>query len=366
MFYRVIGLMSGSSLDGLDIVFAELDEIRGKWSYQIKASACMPYSEAWTEKLRHATELNAAEYLRLHTEYGHYLGEQVNSFIETHQLQHQVQLIVSHGHTTFHEPQHRMTAQLGDGAAIAATTGINVVSDLRAMDVALGGQGAPIVPMGEKLLLADYPLLLNIGGIANLSANVGDGYVAFDICPANRVLNMFAAQAGQAYDAGGALAAKGFVRDEVLAKMNQQPYYSQPFPKSLANQFGTDVIYPLLKDANLSVQDALRTMVEHICIQTTRSLGKVLPKLSPDQPRKMLVTGGGAFNDFLIERLRQSLQAMQVEVIVPEAGLVNYKEALVMALLGILRWREENTVMHTVTGASRSSIGGAVWVGQSA
>jgi anhydro-N-acetylmuramic acid kinase len=156
------------------------------------------------------------------------------------------------------------------------------------------------------------------------------------------------------------------VRDEVLAKMNQQPYYSQPFPKSLANQFGTDVIYPMLKDANLSVQDALRTMVEHICIQTTRSLGKVLPKLSPDQTRKMLVTGGGAFNDFLIERLRQSLQAMQVEVIVPEAGLVNYKEALVMALLGVLRWREENTVMHTVTGASRSSIGGAVWVGQSA
>ena len=366
MFYRAIGVMSGSSLDGLDIVFAEFTESRGQWSFEIRAADCLPYSSEWEDRLRNAIHLNALDYMRLHTAYGHYVGQQVNHFIRQHGLEHQVQLIASHGHTTFHEPQHRMTGQLGDGAAIAAATGINVVSDLRAMDIALGGQGAPIVPMGEKLLFPEYRLLLNIGGIANISANLPDTCLAFDICPANRVLNAFAAEAGQAYDAGGAMAAAGFVRDEVLSRLNQQAYYAQPFPKSLANDFGTDVIFPLLKGAALSVPDALRTMVEHIAIQTTRSVGKLLQRLPQERPVKLLATGGGAHNSFLVERLQASLRPMGVEVVVPDAGLVNYKEALVMALLGVLRWREENTVLHTVTGASRSSIGGAVWIGQEA
>lgn len=366
MVYRAIGLMSGSSLDGLDIVFTELEESGGKWGYNIRHAETLPYADEWVKKLSSATQLTALEYMRLHTAYGQYVGQQVNAFVEKHNLYHQVQLIASHGHTTFHEPQNKLTAQLGDGAAIAAATGINVVSDLRAMDVALGGQGAPIVPIGEKLLLGNYPLLLNIGGIANISAALPEGYTAFDICPANRVLNMLAQEAGFAYDEGGALAAKGFVRDEPLAKMNREPYYITKYPKSLANNFGTDTIYPVLKNANLSVQDALRTMVEHICIQITRSVGRLVNKLPEDSPRQMLVTGGGAFNGFLIERLQASLKVMGVELIVPEPELVNYKEALIMALLGMLRWREENTVLHSVTGASRSSIGGAVWMGQEA
>jgi anhydro-N-acetylmuramic acid kinase len=356
--------MSGSSLDGLDIAFVEFDKTGGKWSFEVKAAACMPYSSEWVEKLRSATNLPSLEYMRLHTAYGHYVGQKVNAFIEEHQLHHQVQVIASHGHTTFHEPQHRMTGQLGDGAAIAAQTGINVVSDLRAMDVALGGQGAPIVPMGEKLLWPEYSLLLNLGGIANNCASLPHGYVAFDICPANRVLNMLAADAGKPYDAGGGIARGGFVRDEVLANLNQLDYYTQPWPKSLANHFGTDVVYPMLKRANLSVPDALRTMVEHIAIQTTRSLGKLVRQMGG--PQKMLVTGGGAFNTFLLERMQTMLQPLQVALAVPDANIVNYKEAIVMALLGVLRWREENTVLHTVTGASRSSIGGAVWIGQEA
>jgi len=185
--------MSGSSLDGLDVVFAELEESRGKWSYTIRAAHSYEYNIAWEERLRQATQLSAYEYQLLHTDFGKYCGEKVNEFIETYQLHHQVQLIASHGHTTFHAPHLGMTAQLGDGAAIAAATNINVVSDLRAMDVALGGQGAPIVPMGEKLLLAGYEWLLNLGGIANITAaNTGE-YIAFDICAANRVLDMLAA-----------------------------------------------------------------------------------------------------------------------------------------------------------------------------
>jgi anhydro-N-acetylmuramic acid kinase len=363
MEYRAIGIMSGSSLDGLDIAFVVFNESGGKWSYQIEAADCFEYPAEWISRLQNAINLSAKDYQLLHCAYGHYTGRQVNNFIEKYALQHRVQLISSHGHTTFHEPARGMTGQLGDGAAIAATTGINTVSDLRAMDVALGGQGAPIVPMGEKLLLGEYPLLLNIGGIANLSAALPNGYIAYDICPANRVLNMLVAEKGLAFDDGGKIAASGTVRDEALAALNQLDYYKAPYPKSLANDFGVEVVYPLLKKYNLNTADALRTMVEHLVIQITRNTGRMAAKLASDKDKKLLATGGGALNTFVINRLQAALAPMGIEVVVPSEKVINYKEALVMALLGVLRWREENTVLHTVTGASRSSIGGAVWIG---
>jgi len=197
MLYKAIGLMSGSSLDGLDIVFAELQETSGQWTYEILASACYPYPDEWAERLKNATSLNAVDYALLDVDYGHYLGKEIVRFIDENNLHFKVALIASHGHTTFHIPARRMTAQLGDGAAIAAETGLPVASDLRALDLAFGGQGAPIVPIGEKLLLKDYSLFLNIGGIANISINDGEKYIAFDICPANRVLNMIAAKEGK-------------------------------------------------------------------------------------------------------------------------------------------------------------------------
>ncbi|MCU0403062.1 MAG: anhydro-N-acetylmuramic acid kinase [Chitinophagaceae bacterium] len=368
MEYRAIGLMSGSSLDGLDVAFVVFRETGGKWSYEIEVAECLPYDAEWLQKLKGATELSAKEYLILHSAYGKYTGQQVLHFIEKHNLQHRVQIIASHGHTTFHEPAMGMTAQLGDGAAIAAVSGINTISDLRAMDVALGGQGAPIVPLGEKLLFSGYPLLLNLGGIANLSAALPTGYIAYDICPANRVLNMLANEKGAEYDQDGQIARSGFVRDEALAELNRLSYYSEPYPKSLANDFGTEIVYPLLKKRNLGTSDAMRTMTEHIVIQITRNTGRLLSKLSSEsntQP-KMLVTGGGALNTFLMERLANSLKPLGVEMVVPDLQTIQYKEALIMALLGVLRWREENTVLHTVTGSSRSSIGGAVWIGQDA
>jgi anhydro-N-acetylmuramic acid kinase len=363
MEYRAIGIMSGSSLDGLDVAFVVFQESGGKWDYTIEAAECLSFSPEWEDNLRKAIWLPAKEYLLLHTAFGHYIGQQVNGFIEKYGLQHRVQLISSHGHTTFHMPHQKMTGQIGDGAAIAAVTGINTVSDLRAMDVALGGQGAPIVPMGEKLLFAEYPLLINLGGIANISAALPNGYVAYDICPANRVLNMLAAEKGQAYDEGGKLAASGTLRDEPLTALNQLPYYSASYPKSLANDFGTEQVFPLLKKFNLSAADALRTMVEHIAIQITRNTGRLANKLQDTTPKKLLLTGGGAFNTFLVERLQQALYPIGVAVVIPDEKVVKYKEALVMALLGVLRWREEATVFHSVTGASHSSVGGCVWMG---
>ena len=364
MVYRVIGLMSGSSMDGLDIVFTELEESGGKWNYQVKAAVCYAYNPEWLQQLQNASRMNAYDYLVLHSAYGKLTGELVNRFIEEEQLHHQVQLIASHGHTVFHAPSSGMTAQLGDGATIAAVTGINVVSDLRAMDIALGGQGAPIVPVGEKLLFKEYSFFLNLGGIANISANTNDAYLAFDVCPANRVLNMLAQTVGKEYDDHGAMASAGNISEPLLAKLNALDYYRQPYPKSLANDFGISVIYPLIQSYSLSTQDALRTYTEHIAVQLGNAIQRIKPTIEGIQ--QMLVTGGGAFNNFLMERLKAYLRTQQIEVVIPEPVLVKYKEGLVMALLGILRWREENTVLQSVTGATRSSIGGAVWIGQEA
>jgi anhydro-N-acetylmuramic acid kinase len=228
--------------------------------------------------------------------------------------------------------------------------------------------------MGEKLLLGDYEYFLNLGGIANISRNGKGAYIAFDVCPANRVLNMLAAEQGLAYDAGGALAAAGTTDQALLSKLNGQSYYDQPYPKSLANDFGTDVLFPMLKaqfgmatpDAALETRTtnhALRTFVEHIAQQIRRALVMILAAGGETSAggARMLVTGGGAFNEFLVSRIRALTEPLGLETVVPEPGLCNYKEALIMAFLGVLRWREEPTVFSSVTGAREDSIGGALW-----
>lgn len=365
MIYRAIGVMSGSSLDGLDIAFVEFQEQGGKWTYEINEADCYPYTTEWTEKLKNAINLPAREYQLLHTVYGHYIGQEVNRFIESHQLHYKVAVVASHGHTTFHMPASQMTAQLGDGAAIAAKTQLPVVSDLRALDVAFGGQGAPIVPIGEKMLMNDFTYFLNIGGIANISLNAEE-YVAFDVCPANRVLNMLANDAGKPFDEDGKIAASGNVHDELLNQLNKLAYYSQPYPKSLANDFGTDIVYPLIRSAGLSIPDAIRTFSEHVALQICNALSSLNIQQPVPGNKKLLVTGGGALNTFLVKRLSELLRVENIEVVVPDTKLVNYKEALIMAFIGVLRWRQEYNVLASVTGASRNSIGGALWTGQEA
>jgi anhydro-N-acetylmuramic acid kinase len=364
MVYKAIGLMSGSSLDGLDIAYVHLQETGGKWTYEIVCSDCLPYSDLWMKKLSNAVHLPALDYQLLHAEYGHFTGKLVNTFIDDNNLHHQVHLIASHGHTSFHLPKQKMTAQLGDGAAIAAVTGLPVVSDLRALDIAFGGQGAPIVPIGEKLLLYEYDMFLNLGGIANLSFNQPGNYIAFDVCPANRVLNLLIQPAGKVYDEDGRLAATGTLHAALLASLNKLDYYRQPFPKSLANDFGTATVFPLVQQYGLSIQDALRTYVEHIAVQIKYSIqAAIAPSSTGVHGSKLLITGGGAFNDFLVERIHAQLKETGIEAMVPDKKLVNYKEALVMALIGVLRWREEYNIFSSVTGAARNSINGALWLG---
>jgi len=381
MIYNAIGLMSGSSLDGLDVAHVEFSEKAGKWDYEIKCAACVQYDKEMTQRLQNATQLSAKDYQLLHTDYGRYLGEMVSQFIEKFHLEHKVNLVASHGHTTFHLPEKRMTHQIGDGAAIAAHTQLPVVSDLRSMDIAFGGQGAPIVPLGEKLLFPDCHYFLNIGGIANVSinskqaclpdrrANIGDSYlgaeeiIAFDICAANRVLNMLSAEKNLPFDEDGKLASAGKIHEELLEKLDTVDFYKLPPPKSLANTFGTDIIFPLIKSFHLSTEDSLRTYVEHIAIQIKNSLES---EFSNTVVQKLMITGGGAFNKFLVHRISKRLEEINFEIYIPEDDVVIYKEALIMALLGVLRWREQYTVLSSVTGASRNSIGGALWLGTEA
>ena len=365
MIYRAIGAMSGSSLDGLDIAFTEFQENAGKWDYEIILADCYPYNDNWIDKLKSATALSSVDYQLLHVEYGHYIGEQINRFIEENKLHYQAALISSHGHTTFHIPSKKMTAQLGDGASIAAETQLPVITDLRALDLAFGGQGAPIVPIGEKWLLGNFDFFLNLGGIANISFN-SDPYIAFDICSANRVLNMLINNEGKEYDDSGEMAKNGAINFALLQKLNGLDYYSQPYPKSLANDFGTDIVYPLIFDVGCKTRDALRTYVQHIVIQTKDAIINLINNKPESKNRNLLVTGGGAFNTFLVNRLSEELKQLQIEVMVPDETLIQYKEAMIMAFMGVLRWRQEYNILSSVTGASRDSIGGALWIGQEA
>lgn len=362
MIYKVIGLMSGSSLDGLDIVYTHLEEVRGQWSFEIKHAECRSYDAAWTGKLRNADELSVPDFLRLHTAYGRYLAQQVMDFMAGHDLEHKVDFIATHGHTVFHEPGNHTSFQLGDGSVLAAVTGLPVISDLRALDIALGGQGAPIVPVGDRLLFAEYDYLLNIGGIANLTVKNGEDILAFDVCPANQVLNTLAQKAGLEQDTDGVLAASGDLLADVLANLNDKAYYQQSAPKSLSNAQAMELVFPSLTQSAHAVNDMLHTAVQHIAEQVLEAVKKY--PVSGKEYARMLVTGGGAFNRYLVSRIQELLDGMVI-VTVPDEAVVKYKEAVVMALIGALRWREETNVYSSVTGASRDSISGALWMGHS-
>lgn len=352
--------MSGSALDGLDIAYCSLTYITGKWEYELIEAETLPYDNNWKASLKQAGKLQVGAFLNLHTAYGRFCGDKINAFIEAHDLRHRLHFIASHGHTVWHDPLHQTSSQIGDGASIAAVTGYPVISDLRNMDVALGGQGAPVVPIADKLLFSAYDFCLNIGGIANVTIN-GNDPVAFDICPANQPLNYFARKRGFEYDDKGGIAAAGAVNEAILEYLNQLPYYADPAPKSLDNSFSATVILPRLSKEE-TIDNALATLTRHIATQIVRAL---LPFAAATEHYRMLVTGGGAYNNYLLEILDQEAkkQNLSIELVLPEPELIEFKEALAMAFMGVLRWREEENVLSSVTGAQRNSAGGALWLG---
>ena len=347
-------------MDGLDIAYVQLEEVRGQWKYEILHADCLPYSDQWIADLHNAKDQHVGDFLKLNTRYGRYLGTQINEFIAKHELNHKVHFIASHGHTVFHEPQNRTTCQIGDGATIAAVTCLPVISDLRAMDVALGGQGAPIVPIGDKLLFGGYDYLLNIGGIANITVRNEAEFMAFDVCPANQILNALATREDKIMDEDGVMAEQGSLLPDILDELNNADYYNKLPPKSLCNEAARDMIFPILFESSHNNYDMLHTVSIHIAEQVA---GAVKQYPHSKENATLLATGGGAFNKFLITQLEKALAPYHVTVVVPDAAVVKYKEALVMALIGTLRWREEVNVLSSVTGASRDSVGGALWLG---
>src|SRR5690554_5703803 len=353
MTYYVIGLMSGSSLDGLDILHTSITYVSGKWEYEILHQECVRFNPEMKNNLRNAALLSVPDFLRLDTAFAKFSAEEVNRFIEKHDLTYKIHLISSHGHTVWHEPSTGVSTQIGDGATIAALTGYPTVSDLRNMDVALGGQGAPIVPVADRLLFSEYDYCLNLGGIANITINSTD-LVAFDICPANQILNFFAEKKGLEFDDHGEIAKTGQVNEAILKELNRLEFYKKTDTKSLDNQFAKENIIPLLESE--STENALATAVKHIAFQIKNSISAFH---DPRSEGKMLITGGGALNSFLIQQIEQALdeEGLKIELTIPEDELVYQKESLAMALIGVLRWREEPNVFNSVSGAKRNSIG---------
>lgn len=361
---KVLGLMSGSSLDGLDIAFCEFQFANGVvHDWHITQAETMPYSEEWQSLLRHLPQASGRELLLGHAHFGHYVGDLVNDFLQKYNIQ--PDFIASHGHTIFHFPKEKMTLQIGDGSAIAAATGYPVVCDFRSMDVALGGQGAPIAPIADRMLFPGFDFFLNLGGIANVTANVNGKYLAFDIGGANQVLNKLVQPLGLEYDASGKLAASGRLNEILLQQADALPYHHEHYPKSLGNNWVQDQLIPIYTNFDASVEDKLHTACMQIARQTAKDISQIFHNESFTKSNyRLLATGGGAFNDFLMQCLREACNPLNIEIVIPNATIIGFKEAAMIALCGILRLNNLPNCIASVTGASHDAIGGAVYEGR--
>lgn len=349
--YRVIGLMSGTSLDGLDMAYCTFYKKDHQWSFDFHIGETVSYSPDWKARLKGAMELTGYDLSMLHVELGQLHGQWVNDFISKNNII-EVEAICSHGHTIFHAPQDSLTLQVGSPAHIAAATGVPVIADFRTKDVALGGQGAPLVPIGDALLFSEYAACLNLGGIANISFQEANQRIAGDLSICNILLNAIATMQGKEYDAGGMLARNGKVIESLLTKWNAIPFYNKELPKSLGREFFETYYKENLLPNEHSVEDLMRTAAEHIAIQ----IGGFIESKSISL---VLVTGGGAFNEFLIERIRDLSSA---EIHIPSSEIIQFKEAIIFGFLGALRLSGEVNTLRSVTGASDDSVGGAIWL----
>lgn len=346
--------MSGTSCDGLDIAYAEFYQDKTKWHYDVLLGETVVYKGELKEKLTGLSGLNTEDFVAADMMFGKFIGEEIRSFIKKHDLK--PDLIGSHGHTVFHQPEAGFTRQIGHGGYISAVTLLPVVCDFRTQDIASGGQGAPLVPIGDRLLFSEYSFCLNLGGIANISGEKDSKTLAFDCCPANLILNYLAEKRGRPYDKGGDLARSGRVDEALLMKLDQTEYYTKPFPKSLSEEIIKAEFLPLIESQALLPETALATFTEH----TAGKVAEAINQVSEVSEGKLLITGGGAFNTFLIERIGALLPS-GTEAVVPDDLTVNYKEALIFAFMGLLRVKDKINCLSSVTGARRDSIAGALY-----
>ncbi|OEK02837.1 anhydro-N-acetylmuramic acid kinase [Roseivirga sp. 4D4] len=347
MHYKIVGVMSGTSLDGLDLVLVDFQKLNHKWKFSIQKAETVAYPETIVQNLKHAVDFSQPQIQELDISLGQFIGTTIKIFIGNSS----VDFIASHGHTIFHQPENRYTLQIGSGEKISEESGLPVINNFRAKDVSLGGQGAPLVPIGDRDLFSEYTYCLNLGGIANISFERDNARIAFDICPFNMALNELANQSELAYDDKGVMASGGIVDHQLLEALSKIPYLSSTGPKSLGLEDYQKYWQPLITSSTLSLKDKMCTFTEHAALE----IGK---QLAGTQADKTLVTGGGTFHDYFISRLKLH---SDTTIFIPDRQTIEFKEALIFAYLGLLRYLDEPNCLSSVTGASEDSSGGDLY-----
>lgn len=349
--YNVIGTMSGTSLDGLDIAYCTFTFSDNKWTFKINEAQTIKFPNNLKDKLKSAINMTGLDLMKTHNELGNFIGKSINSFINKNNIDKtNIDCISSHGHTIFHQPEINLTTQIGNGANISALTKLPVICDFRTSDIALGGQGAPLVPIGDQLLFPEYDYCINLGGIANISFRKNSESIAFDICPVNIVLNKLAQQLGFDYDKGGDIAKTGKIDTNLLSQLNKLDYYKESHPKSLGIEWIEHHIFPIIYSSNNSIENNICTFVEHIAIQLSKNM--------TESNKSILLTGGGTFNTYLVNRIKVNTTN---NVVISTDEIIDFKEALIFAFLGVLRLRLETNCLKSVTGASKNNIGGCIY-----
>lgn len=348
--YNVIGVMSGTSLDGVDLAHIHFTIEGGVWDFKILEAQTVGYSTQWFNKLKNAVQFSESELSALDEDYTTLLAEIIKNFIAEHEIEN-LDAVCSHGHTILHQPQNGFTLQIGNLPEIATLSNQKVVCDFRVQDVKLGGQGAPLVPIGDQILFSNYDYCLNLGGFSNVSFVENGARMAFDISPVNTVLNFYANQMYLDYDDKGLIAKSGALHRLLFDVLNTLPFYEKPFPKSLGFEFVKETVLPLIENHEISRVDKMHTFTIHVAFQISKALSQ--------KKAKLLITGGGAYNDFLIEAIQTHLP--QMEIIIPDKNMLEFKEALIFALLGVLKLRGEINVLKSVTGAERDHSSGEIY-----
>lgn len=349
--YNVVGVMSGTSLDGIDLAHLHFSVENDKWTFEILECETISYDSSWLNNLKNAVDFSMSELEILNKNYTKLLGKIISEFIDHHKIEN-LDAVCSHGHTILHQPQKGITLQIGNLPEIATYTNQKVVCNFRVQDVTFGGQGAPLVPIGDRILFSDYDYCLNLGGFSNVSFEQNNQRIAFDISPVNTVLNFYANKLDLDYDDKGAISKSGKLNYNLFNELNTLEYYKKSFPKSLGFEFVKEIVLPLIEKHSISIEDKMHTFTEHIALQTSHSL--------PIKNGKLLATGGGTYNDFLIERMQFHLPQMQI--IIPDKKVLEFKEALIFGLLGVLKLRNEINVLCSVTGATHDHSSGEIYI----
>lgn len=350
--HYMIGCMSGTSLDGIDLAYVKFTYDHS-WGFEILLAETYDYPLHWRKNLATAIDSSPAEINKLNHDYTHFLGGQIRNFIKKHKIK-TIDAIASHGHTIFHQPEKGLTLQIGNHSDISDIVGWPVVCDFRVQDVALGGQGAPLVPMGDLMLFSQYQACLNLGGFSNLSLFQNGKVLAFDICAVNTVLNFLSNCKNFPYDAGGEMARRGEFVSSFFQQLEGVGFYSKQPPKSLGIEWVQESILKIVNDFNQHpIEDLLHTYSLHIA--------KQIAKYLPNQGA-VLVSGGGAYNAFLINQIQKR---SHTKIVLPSPVIIEFKEALIFAFLGLLRMQGSINCLASVTGAIHDHSSGKIFLPKS-